>query len=77
MNLLAFMTAPENQKLLPQHIPYGPTTKVAAAAVDPAVLPQTPTAPENLPHGLFFGREFWVDNVEELNQRFNNWAAQD
>jgi putative spermidine/putrescine transport system substrate-binding protein len=76
MDLLAFLTAPENQKLLPQHIPYGPTTKVAAAAVDPAVLPGTPTAPENLPHGIFFDRDFWVDNVEELNERFNNWAAQ-
>jgi putative spermidine/putrescine transport system substrate-binding protein len=40
------------------------------------VLPETPTAPENLPHGIFFDRDFWVDNVEELNERFNNWAAQ-
>ena len=76
MDLLAFLTAPANQKLLPQYIPYGPTTRAAAAAVDPAVLPLTPTAPENLPHGIFFNRDYWVDNVEELNERFNNWAAQ-
>jgi hypothetical protein len=29
-----------------------------------------------LPHGLFYGRDFWVDNVEALNERFNSWAAQ-
>lgn len=76
MTLLAFLTAPENQKLLPPHIPYGPTNKVAAAEVDPAVMPEVPTSPENLPHGLFYGRDFWVDNVEKLSERFNSWAAQ-
>ena len=74
--LLAYLTAPEHQKLLPPYIPYGPTNKVAAAEVDPAVMPDVPTAPENLSHGLFYGRDFWVDNVEQLNERFNSWAAQ-
>lgn len=73
--LLAYMVAPEHQKLLPLHIPYGPTNKAAAAQVDPSVMPNVPTAPQNLPHGLFFGREFWADNIEKLNERFNNWAA--
>lgn len=76
MTLLAWLTAPEHQKLLPPFIPYGPTNKEAAAQVDPAVMPDVPTAPDNLPHGLFYGRDFWVDNVEALNERFNSWAAQ-
>jgi putative spermidine/putrescine transport system substrate-binding protein len=76
MQLVTWLTQPEHQKKLPPFIPYGPTNKVAAAQVDPAVMPDVPTAPENLPHGLFYGRDFWTDNVEELNNRFNNWAAQ-
>lgn len=76
MQLIAFLTDPANQAKLPPYIPYGPTHKEAAAKVDPSVLPDIPTAPQNLPHGLFFGREFWVDNVEKLNERFNAWAAQ-
>ena len=76
MTLLSYLVAPEHQKLLPPYIPYGPTNKAAAAQVDPAVMPDVPTAPQNLPHGLFYGRDFWVDNVERLNERFNSWAAQ-
>ncbi|MEK0083794.1 ABC transporter substrate-binding protein [Benzoatithermus flavus] len=75
MKLLAYLVAPEHQKLLPPLIPYGPTNKAAVAQVDPAVMPDVPTAPQNLPHGLFYGREFWADNVEKLNERFNSWAA--
>ena len=76
MELVTWLTRPEQQKLLPPLIPYGPTNKKAAELVDPAVLADTPTAPENLKHGLFFNRDFWVDNVERLNERFNSWAAQ-
>lgn len=76
LQLVTFLTRPENQKLLPPFIPYGPTHKEASALVDPAVLPDIPTAPDNIEAGLFFDREFWVDRVEKLNERFNNWAAQ-
>lgn len=76
MQLITWLTRPEQQKLLPPFIPYGPTNKAASALVDPAVLPDIPTAPENIEAGLFFDRDFWVDRVEKLNERFNNWAAQ-
>lgn len=76
LELVTYLTRPEQQKLLPPFIPYGPTHKEASALVDPAVLPDIPTAPENIEAGLFFSRDFWVDRVEKLNERFNNWAAQ-
>lgn len=76
MRLATYLVQPENQKLLPPLIPYGPTNKQAAALVDPAVLADTPTDPDNIRRGLFFGRDFWVDRVEALNERFNSWAAQ-
>jgi putative spermidine/putrescine transport system substrate-binding protein len=76
MQLITWLTRPEHQRLLPPLIPYGPTHKEATALVDPAVLPDIPTAPENIEAGLVFSRDFWVDRVEKLNERFNNWAAQ-
>ncbi|MFO1074664.1 MAG: ABC transporter substrate-binding protein [Geminicoccaceae bacterium] len=76
MQLVSWLVQPEHQKLLPPLIPYGPTNKKAAELVDPVVLADTPTDPDNIRHGLFFGRDFWVDHVEALNERFNSWAAQ-
>ncbi|MCB2055363.1 MAG: ABC transporter substrate-binding protein [Geminicoccaceae bacterium] len=76
MELVAFMSAPENQSKLPAKIPYGPTNKKAIEQVPSEVAPNTPTAPENLEHGVNYDRAFWVDHVEQLNERFNSWAAQ-
>jgi len=76
MQFIEFWADPARQALLPPHIPYGPTHVDAAAQVDPEVLPDIPSAPQNLPHGLFFDDAFWVDNVEALNERFNAWAGQ-
>jgi len=72
---IQFASQPENQKGLPAAIPYGPTHVRAVAQVDPAVVPLLPTAPENLKNGLANNTEFWVENEEELNERFNAWAA--
>ena len=57
-------------------VPYGITNKAASALIDPAVLPDVPTAPDNLGVGIAIDTEFWVDNIEELNTRFNGWVAQ-
>ena len=76
MDFILFASDPDQQKLLPPHIPYGPTHVDAAGLVDPDVLPNIPTAPQNLPTGLFFDEDFWVDRYESLNERFSAWAAQ-
>jgi putative spermidine/putrescine transport system substrate-binding protein len=75
MQFIAFASDPENQRLLPPFIPYGPTHKDAAALVDPAVQANIPTSPANIATGLFFDDGFWVDRYEALNERFNAWAA--
>ena len=76
MKLVNFLTRPENQAKLPELIPYGPTHVDGAKLVPAAYAGDIPTAPANLSHGLFFDRNFWVDNVEKLTERFNAWAAQ-
>src|SRR3954453_175855 len=76
MELIAFMSDPNNQKNLPPKVPYGVTTKAATALIDPAVLPNMPTEPGNLAAGLELNTEFWVANIERLTERFNSWVGQ-
>ncbi|MEM7239507.1 MAG: ABC transporter substrate-binding protein, partial [Pseudomonadota bacterium] len=37
--------------------------------------PQMPTAPDNFKNALQNNFEFWADNQDELNERFNAWLA--
>lgn len=67
---------PDNQAVLSNAIPYGTLHVDAISKVDPDVQPNLPTAPENLENALQEDTEFWIDHIEELNQRFNNWASQ-
>ncbi|KAF1054178.1 MAG: hypothetical protein GAK43_01038 [Stenotrophomonas maltophilia] len=57
-------------------IAYGPTNKDAAAHLSPQIAPWVPTSPANLAVGLAMDDEFWADHGEELEERFNAWAAQ-
>lgn len=72
---LQFVSEPSNQKNLPPKIPYGVTTKAATALIAPAVLPNLPTAPDNIATALYINEPFWVENIDKLNQRFNAWVA--
>jgi putative spermidine/putrescine transport system substrate-binding protein len=76
MDLIAFMSDPNNQKNLPPKVPYGVTHKDTTAMVDPAVLSNMPTEPGNLAAGLELNTEFWVANIERLTERFNAWVGQ-
>ena len=37
--------------------------------------PQMPTAPDNFATAISNDFEFWADNQDELNERFNAWLA--
>ncbi|KAA9001957.1 ABC transporter substrate-binding protein [Affinibrenneria salicis] len=73
---IAFAGQPEHQKVFAENIPYGPTNKGAMSLIAPAIAKNLPTAPENLAQALQVDTEFWIDHGEELEQRFNAWAAQ-
>ena len=76
IKFIAFAGDAGRQAKLPPMVPYGVTNKGAGALIDPAVLPDVPTAPENLEVGIAIDTEFWVDNIETLTERFNAWVAQ-
>ncbi|MBT0963085.1 ABC transporter substrate-binding protein [Denitromonas iodatirespirans] len=56
-------------------IPYGPTHQGAVGMMDAKVAADLPTAPANLKGALPSNTEFWVEYGEDLEQRFNAWAA--
>ena len=83
LDFLAFST--DTQRLADQAswISYGPTRQSSAPLVasyngkpDLKMGPQMPTAPENFKNALQNDFEFWADNQDELNERFNAWLAQ-
>ena len=43
--------------------------------VPPARLAVLPTAPENMVNTQVIDDEFWLENLDRLNERFNKWAA--
>jgi putative spermidine/putrescine transport system substrate-binding protein len=77
LEFIAFASEPEHQAQLPKAITYGVTNKEAMELIDdPELLKQLPTAPENLDGALEIDTEFWVENIERLNERFTNWLAE-
>jgi putative spermidine/putrescine transport system substrate-binding protein len=76
VKLLTFMTQPENQKNFPAEALQGITTTEANKQLDPVLAATLPTHPDNQANALALDTEFWVDNIDQLTQRFNAWAAQ-
>jgi putative spermidine/putrescine transport system substrate-binding protein len=82
MEFLAFSTATEQLAAQASWISYGPARKSSSPLVgsyatkpDLAMGPQMPTAPENFATAIQNDFEFWADNQDELNERFNAWLA--
>lgn len=75
MKFVAFASQPEQQKQIPLLVALGATHKEAIRQVDPEAAPNNPSKPEHLEKGLAMNGEFWLENADQLNQRFNAWAA--
>jgi putative spermidine/putrescine transport system substrate-binding protein len=57
------------------YISYGPVRKSAQALLKPEMAPHMPTSPQNFKTGLQNDFNFWANNQDELNERFNTWLA--
>ncbi len=81
MDFIAFST--DTQRLADQAswISYGPARKSSGALVGlysdgkTEMGPHMPTAKANLKNALVNDFEFWADNADQLNERFNAWLA--
>ena len=74
-NFMAFTLKPEPQKNFSEYIDYGATNKHAMKLLPESRIADLPTAPKNLEHQVQVNASFWADNGEQLEQRFNAWAA--
>ena len=75
LKLLAFAADPARQAIFATDIPYGPVAKGATDQLAPDVLAVSPTNPANLQPALQVDEQFWRDNGDKLNQRFDAWLA--
>jgi putative spermidine/putrescine transport system substrate-binding protein len=72
---IQFASRPDGQRVFATEMTYGPVNKTAIEAMDPKIVVDLPTAPANLKGAVANNTEFWVEHGEELEQRFNAWAA--
>jgi len=73
--LIDYMGQAKNQAKLPEAIAYGVTAKGANALIPKARLADLPTSEENIAHAVQIDTAFWMENIDRLTERFNQWAA--
>jgi putative spermidine/putrescine transport system substrate-binding protein len=81
LDFVAFSTATEQLAAQASYISYGPARNSSNALVGDhatagiAMAPHMPTAPANFQRVVQNDFEFWADNQDQLNERFNAWLA--
>jgi putative spermidine/putrescine transport system substrate-binding protein len=71
---IAFASAPERQKALSEHLPYGPTNKNALPLLRADLSGALPSSADNLARALKVDTAFWIAHGEALEKRFDAWA---
>jgi putative spermidine/putrescine transport system substrate-binding protein len=75
-DFIKYSSQPDKMANQTKYISYGPANKDAIPSIDPAVLKDLPTAPENMGNVLIVDPQFWADHGQELRDRFTAWLAQ-
>jgi putative spermidine/putrescine transport system substrate-binding protein len=73
---IAFASDPKRMADQTNYISYGPSNTDAIPNVSAEMLPNLPTAPDNLKTAWNLDTEFWADHGDEIKERFNAWLAQ-
>jgi putative spermidine/putrescine transport system substrate-binding protein len=71
---IAFASAPERQKVLSEHLTYGPVNRRAFDLLPPRLAGALPSSPPNLADALRIDTAFWIEHGDALERRFNAWA---
>jgi putative spermidine/putrescine transport system substrate-binding protein len=70
-----FAVGEKAQSSFPPLIKYGPVNKLSQEDLAPEIARDLPTAPENLADEVFFDAEWWNENENEANRRYEEWLA--
>ncbi len=73
---VAYSARAERQAAFARLVPYGGPNRKIYEILEPEVLKDLPTAPQNRETAIEVDANFWLDNADALTVRFNNWAAQ-
>ena len=75
MKFIASTLLPERQVAYSTLIPYGPTRKSVNGLVSAELASVLPSSEQNMKLAAAIDPAFWLDHGEELERRFNAWAA--
>ncbi|MFC0408481.1 ABC transporter substrate-binding protein [Roseomonas elaeocarpi] len=75
LDFLRFVSQPEVEAGMSPRIPYGMTAKGVNDLLTPEVRETLPTTPAHMEGALRIDDQFWLDNLDRLNQRFNTWLS--
>ena len=81
LRYVAFATSAESQAGVGRRISYSPARRSGAPLVTTHVetgvemAPHMPASPGNVDRALQYDWSWWVDNQDELNERFSAWLA--
>ena len=81
LEFLKFATGTQRLADQASWISYGPVRKSSVPLIstfhgtDVQMAPHMPTAPENFKNALETDNEWWADNQDEVNKRYNAWMA--
>ena len=81
LEYLAFATSAESQARIARRISYSPMRRSGVPLVTTHVVagvemePHMPASPANTTRALRYDWAWWVDNQDEMNERFSAWLA--
>ncbi len=78
MKVLAALVSPDLQANIPAHINYGPTNSGAFALgkITDQMASRSPSAPENLKNQVIVQANWWAENGEVLQERWDAWLIE-
>jgi len=73
MRLLDFVGRAEPQAAFANALYYGPTNQGAYKYIDAELAKQLPSYPDNVKVSLLINYDWWLDNIDPLTKRFEQW----
>ncbi|MEP6609036.1 MAG: polyamine ABC transporter substrate-binding protein [Burkholderiaceae bacterium] len=75
MKLVEYFGRPKPQADWAKSMSYGPLNPKAFEFIDKDVAKRLPTHPDNLKVQVVSNDEWWADNLDKINERFNGWLV--
>ena len=73
---IAYAVQAAPQAALAEAIPYGPTNSDAYASLSDELNAKLPSSPDNAEKGVTLDPEWWSDNLQDVQKRWDAWLLQ-